>query len=364
MSTNPFAPSTSKPGHGTILLALLPPNTPVLQTLSYQYPLKLIAPAAIPLPGSSYTSISTLPTATTPPPLINTIFLLTYGGGLVAGDSINLTGHLAASTRLILLTQGSTKIFKSPPPPTPSAHLIPSQPPDLTTSQHLHLTISDNAALCYLPDPVQPFAASRFTQTQIFTLSGSGNGNLCVLDWVCEGRSARGEKWAMERYVSWNEVWLSSSETDDSRKKSRLLLRDSIILDNEDGQGDVGRMGIRDHMDGLGIFGTLLLRGALFDALGRYFIDEYRLLPRIGGAKWDVPTEGPKVDDVEKERRRRQKQEAEDGLVWTAAVVRGCVVVKFGAREVEGARRWVGGMLRSEGSVERLFGERALLCLR
>ncbi|TKA77002.1 hypothetical protein B0A49_01988 [Cryomyces minteri] len=168
----------------------------------------------------------------------------------------------------------------------------------------------------------------------------------------------------MERYVSRNEVSLSSPETDNGRKKGRLLLRDSIILDSEDGQGDVGRMGIRDHMDGLGVFGTLILRGTLFDALGQYFIDEFRLLPRIGGAKWDASIEGPKVDDVEKKRRRRQKQEAEDGLVWTAAAVRGCVVVKFGAGEVEGARRWIGGMLRSEESVERLFGERALLCLR
>ena len=47
MASSPFAPSTAKPGQGNIVLSLLPPNTPVLRDVSYQYPLKLIAPSPL-----------------------------------------------------------------------------------------------------------------------------------------------------------------------------------------------------------------------------------------------------------------------------------------------------------------------------
>lgn len=105
MTLNPFATSASVPGHGHIKLAVLPPSKPVLEVVSYQYPLKLIAPAALAVHGSDKNAA---------PTLVHTVYLLTYGGGLVAGDTINLHVDCAPTTRLILLTQGSTKIFKSP----------------------------------------------------------------------------------------------------------------------------------------------------------------------------------------------------------------------------------------------------------
>jgi len=38
--------------------------------------------------------------------------------------------------------------------------------------------------------------------------------------------------------------------------------------------------------------------------------------------------------------------------------------VKFGARQVDGARQWLGDMIRQEGSVEKEFGHQALIGLR
>jgi len=67
---------------------------------------------------------------------------------------------------------------------------------------------------------------------------------------------------------------------------------------------------------------------------------------------------------TEAKRARRQKQELKDGLLWTASDNRGFVLVKFGAREVEGVKRWLSGIMKEEGTVEREFGERALLCLK
>lgn len=334
--SSPFSSASSNAGSGTIHLALLPPNTPRLRTLNYQYPLKLVSPAP-------------LRTEERPHHLIYTVYLLTYGGGLVAGDAVNLGITVETTTRLVLLTQGSTKLFKS-------------LSRDVTSRQRLTVELAADSALCYLPDPVQPFARSSFEQHQIYNVAqtserGSGTANLCVLDWVSNGRPANGENWSFYDYGSKNEIYIS--ETDGQR---RLLLRDSVLLNDGRGQGSIAA-----RMDGLAVYGTLILYGPLFDALGVFFMSEFKALPRIGGRKWDSGSESgddEEIDPAAVRRIERQRRETTDGMLWSAAAVRGCVVVKFGARELEHCRRWLRTMLLEEGTVAREFGERALLCLR
>ncbi|KAI9762086.1 MAG: hypothetical protein M1835_008076 [Candelina submexicana] len=328
LKSSPFAPSTSLPGNGTIIISLLPPSTPTLSTLNYTYPLKLIS--------SSPTFLSAGLTCLQ-------VFLLTYGGGLVAGDSISLSINLAPLTRLSLVTQGSTKIFK-----TPSR--------DVVSRQSLDVTVGTGAGLCYLPDPTQPFAESCFEQRQTFKVERGAS--LCALDWVSEGRRARGEKWAFWRWTGRNEVWVLRDEG------AKLLLRDNVILDEDEGGGERFIEGIEGRMDGLGVFGTLILRGPLFESLGRYFLDEFANLPRIGARDWGESSVKRQLSTEETNRAARHLQEKDEGLLWTAAAVRGLVLVKFGAKEVEGARKWLRTMLKDEGRIQKNFGESALLCLR
>jgi urease accessory protein len=269
--------------------------------------------------------------------LVHTVYLLSYGGGLVAGDAIDLTINLDTTARLVLLTQGSTKIFKT-------------VTPDIITQQRLNVSLSDGSALCYLPDPVQPFEQSAFEQTQVYHLQSLAKASLCACDWVCRGRTAIGEDWKFWKYTSKNEVWLSPPGG-----KKRLLLRDNVIL--EDGTANTS---FANRMDQLGVFGTLILHGPMFESLGKFFMQEFEALPRIGARNWDGEVE----EEAGSERKRREARGKKDDLVWTAANLRGFVLVKFGAGEVEGVKRWLGAMLRSEGSVGREFGERALLCLR
>lgn len=344
--SNPFPSSTSKPGHGSIVLRLLPPSTPVLQTVSYQYPLKLIAPDPATVPSSSSPEHNLT---------VHTVFLLSYGGGLVAGDAIRLAVALDPSTRLALLTQGSTKIFKTPRP-------------DLPAAQRLTVDLAPGAALCLLPDPVQPFADSAFEQAQVFRLRGLG-ASVCVCDWVCEGRPARGERWAFRRYASRNEFWLVGAEGKGGEEEDvvegeggdRLMLRDNLVLEDE---GFGVASGIAGKVNGMGVFGTLMIHGPIFDALGQFFLEEFEQLPRIGARKWDDDDDEGDDRRAKSWREVRVEQEVAGALLWTAAAVRGFVTVKFGAREVEGARTWLRSMVRHEGSVENNFGERALLCLR
>lgn len=329
---SPFGSSTSKAGHGSIILETLPPDKPVLRNVSYQYPLKLVAPD--PLPPPLYGIVDKAPR------LIHTVFLLTYGGGIVAGDTIDLHVRLESGTRLILLTQGSTKIFKTPDP-------------QLTSQQHMTVHLDGDAALVYLPDPVQPFAHTAFAQSQIYHLKNE-QGNLCACDWVTSGRSARGENWDIHEYKSRNEVW-----TTDETGKRRLLLRDNLILDKY-GRTD---MALSSRMDGYSVFGTLILRGPIFLALAKFFINEFEALPRIGGRNWG-DTVLPDLTTQEQRRHERQQREKEDGLIWSVASVRGFMLVKFASREVEGSRNWLRDMIKEEGSVLHAFGERAILCLK
>lgn len=335
---SPFEASTSKPGYGSIVVAILPPDTPVLKNVTYQYPLKLVAPD--PLHPPSFESQDDLPV----PSLIHTVFLLTYGGGIVAGDSIDLSVRLESNTRLVLLTQGSTKIFKTPDP-------------NLLSRQHMSVNVASGSALVYLPDPVQPFAQTSFSQSQIYNLD-NGQGSLCVCDWVTSGRSARGENWDIYEYRSRNEVWAVDGKSDGLLKK-KLLLRDNLILD-KNGQTS---MLFAERMDGYSVFGTLIIRGPVFSSLSKYFLEEFEALPRIGSRNWG---DGAPPEQTAKEQRRAQRQQCEkdDGVIWSAANVRGFVLVKFASREVEGSRRWLRDMIKEESSLLRAFGERAMLCLK
>ena len=327
-----------QPGHGSIVLEILPPDKPVLRTVSYQYPLKLVAPD--PLAPPNYDREVDRNTTTGVPCLIHTVFLLTYGGGIVAGDSIDLDVKLDSSTRLILLTQGSTKIFKTPSP-------------DLVSRQHMNTYLKQDSALVYLPDPVQPFAHTAFSQSQVYHLEKE-QGNLCVCDWVTSGRSARGENWDIYEYKSRNEVW-----TVGDAGKKRLLLRDNLILNKH---GKTG-MPLASRMDNYSVFGTLIIRGPIFSSVAKFFLDEFEALPRIGGRNWGDVVQ-PELQAHEQRRYERQQREGSDGLVWSAANVRGFVLVKFASREVEGSRNWLRDMIKEEGSLLDAFGERAILCLK
>tara|TARA_R110002003_G_scaffold137_5_gene12624 strand:+ start:2903 stop:3904 length:1002 start_codon:yes stop_codon:yes gene_type:complete len=329
---SPFDSSTSKAGHGSIVVEILPPDTPVLRNISYQYPLKLVAPDPLPPPCNG--------TEVNSPRLVHTVFLLTYGGGIVAGDSIDLHVQVDSRTRLILLTQGSTKIFKTPDPA-------------LASQQRMTVQLKHDAALIYLPDPVQPFAHTAFSQSQIYSLERE-QGSLCACDWVTSGRSARGENWDIYEYRSRNEVW-----TTDEAGKKRLLLRDNLILD----PGGRTDMALSSRMDNCSVFGTLIIRGPSFSSLAQFFLDEFGALPRIGGRNWG-DTAQPDLTPKEQWRLARQQREASDGLMWSAANVRGFVLVKFASRAVEGSREWLKDMIKQDGSVLHAFGERALLCLK
>lgn len=294
--TSPFPPSSSVPGEGHLIAQLQPHGISALSKLCFQYPLKLISPS----PSANHKSVL--------------VFLLTYGGGLVGGDQVHLTIEVKTNAKLSIVTQGHTKVFKSP-----SRNVV--------THQKLRVTIEAGAAVCLLPDPVQPFEGSVYQQTQIFTLAE--DASLILLDWVSAGRVARGEDWAFSTWSGRNEIWVASQ----ADRKARLLLRDNILLEGD--SVDSKEKVLKKKMHDLGIFGTLVLRGPLTETLSPFFLAEFSSLPRIGARDFrsqeKVDREcGTILTSQESWRKLRLEQERIDGVLWSAAKVRGCTVVKFG----------------------------------
>ncbi|KAJ5690553.1 hypothetical protein N7462_004945 [Penicillium macrosclerotiorum] len=384
---SPFESSIAKPGQGNVVLSLLPPNNPTLTTLTYKYPLKLVprAPGFVPSPDPSTLSESC-------PSRPVHLYLLTYGGGLLPGDHIEVSIKLESRTRMVVTTpQGSTKIFKTDPTSDNGLSVIKGHRKKMPANDHLSdmsqqsldVRIGRQAALCYLPDPSVPYKNSRYAQVQTFTVDATAKGDqrssLCVLDWVTQGRTSRGENWDFRFWRGRNEVWA----TDEKTGKSRLLLRDSVILDDESEDlnesdsdiDDIEGGGLNSHssradtpppLAGLvplnviqertrphGVVGTLILSGPVFDSLGAYLMHQFNSQPRIGSRNWSASESAPEPSLSTK-----------GDVTWTAARVRaGFVLVKFGAKDFETAKHWLGGLLREEGSIAREFGEEALFCL-
>ncbi|GIJ89270.1 hypothetical protein Asppvi_008201 [Aspergillus pseudoviridinutans] len=351
---SPFESSIAKPGQGKVVLSLLPPSIPTLTTLTYKYPLKLLTRAPGFVPQSSGLTSSSRPVH---------LYLLTYGGGLLPGDHIDVSITLDPRTRLVVTTpQGSTKIFKTEPTASVKGQRgTPARAFTDKSRQIVNVQVASEAALCYLPDPAVPFKDSRYEQVQSFTVDGTSKdhkrSSLCVLDWVTQGRTSRGENWDFHLWKGKNEVW-----THDAAGKKKLLLRDSIILDDEidavclENESETFSHNnlIRERTRPHGIIGTLILYGPVFEDLASFFMDRFTSQPRIGARNWS--SSAPAAVEM--------PPNADSEVTFTAARVRGgFVLVKFGANDFETAKNWLGGILRDEGTVPKQFGEESLMCL-
>lgn len=155
-------------------------------------------------------------------------FTTTYGGGLLAGDQVDLTVEVAAGARLYLGTQSSTKIYKSPD--------------GIASRQRLRLSAGPGALVVGLPDPVTPFAAAVHVQQQELDLDATAG--LVWLDGVTAGRAARDERWRFTRHASRLRV----------RVDGRLRVQEAIDLAAAD--GDVPR-----RLGQIGAMATLLVGG-------------------------------------------------------------------------------------------------------
>lgn len=138
-------------------------------------------------------------------------YIITYGGGVLANDSINLSIQLQSNTTAVLTTQTSTKLYKS-----------------LSNVQYcvqcMNVVMECNSTLYLTPDPITPYRDSRYIQKQCFHLTDL-SCNLLLIDSYTSGRygdTDRKERWSMHSYMSMNQIYLNN----------QVLIHDTVKLDN------------------------------------------------------------------------------------------------------------------------------------
>ena len=118
------------------------------------------------------------------------IYTTTFGGGLVAGDRIEVDLDLDPLTTTVLTTQASTKVYRSLK--------------DRGCSQQLQARVGDRATLIVAPDPLVCFRGAIYQQHNRVHLAA--DASLVHIDWLTSGRSARGERWQFQRLATRLEV--------------------------------------------------------------------------------------------------------------------------------------------------------------
>ncbi|KAJ0018813.1 hypothetical protein Pint_12127 [Pistacia integerrima] len=131
-----------------------------------KYPLKFIIPNKV---GSSETDAVW-------------IYTLTYGGGIVSGDSISCEFSIGDACTVVLTTQASTKVYKS-------------------LGSKCSEQIMENAI-------GSAFVESTLTDSKNKSSEWFSDSNLVIVDWITSGRHESGEKWDFQLYKSTNNIFV------------------------------------------------------------------------------------------------------------------------------------------------------------
>ena len=131
------------------------------------------------------------------------VCLVSFGGGLIDGDVVELDLLVEPGATLVVFTQASTKAFRG------------------QSRQSVRAEV--HGTLVLLPDPIACFRGARYGQRVDITLHDQGSA--VVLDGYTSGRAAFGDRWAFDGLDLATTV----------RRDGRTILRDATYLDVTDG---------------------------------------------------------------------------------------------------------------------------------
>jgi urease accessory protein len=112
------------------------------------------------------------------------VYSSSFGGGFVGGDAVDLRIQVLREAEAVLMSQASTKVFRSIKP----------------SHQFIEAHLEEGGVLYSIPDPVVCFADAKFCQKQKFHLQEGAS--LLVTDTLHCGREHSGERWRFESYGS------------------------------------------------------------------------------------------------------------------------------------------------------------------
>jgi len=194
-----------------------------------KYPLKLLIPRIPLLPPTSGWG---RPVYASPV----WVYLVSFGGGLLAGDQIGLRVDVRRASSAVLTTQASTKVYKV-------GRVGPCGQAKGGSVQRLHCRVAGEALLVLIPEPVCCYKDASYSQQQVFEMESGGS--LVLLDWFTSGRRESGERWAFTDYQALNSI----------RVDQQLILHDHMRLSN------TGLTTVAERMGKAHVSGVLILLG-------------------------------------------------------------------------------------------------------
>ncbi|CAG8626902.1 10171_t:CDS:1 [Paraglomus brasilianum] len=269
-------PSLIYPGHGIISCRIPSTSTkPAFSTFAASYPLKFLSPR-------------------THSPSLAAVYLLSYGGGLVSGDSITIDIECHPGVNLMLLTQGSTKVFKRRPRTVRSDAMKDMKDvkdvKQKRTEQRLNVKVYSNALIMQLPEPTTCFRGADYKQRQVFRLEDD-TASAMILDWFTSGRMSRGERWEFMRYESGIDLLVGEN----------MVFRDVVLLhdqhknghENELDLSSTKNMDVKTMLHPYECFATLLLYGPRVFPLAEDILGEFKKITlhkssKLMGLLWSV----------------------------------------------------------------------------
>ncbi|KAK3603495.1 hypothetical protein CHS0354_030336 [Potamilus streckersoni] len=200
--------------------------------LEYTYPLKILIPSCA---------------STTP---CQWIFPITFGGGLVGGDNMEISLKVGENTCAMLTSPESTKVYYCE---------------DRTiSSQVLNGQVEDAGLLLVLQDPVVCYRNSRFHQKQHFTMTSKGS--LVYLDWLIGGRVALDELWQFSSYQ--NEM--------DVKIDGHLVYKDNYCLT------DIPSISLIEAMKPYQVMGSCIILGNYMKTVCNILLEKFGRIKHIG----------------------------------------------------------------------------------
>ena len=166
------------------------------------------------------------------------VYTSSFGGGFVDGDSVELSIRLGAATKAALLSQSSTKVYRSP----------------AGASQRIEGRLEEGATFFSLPDPVVCFKGSNFSQRQCYDLEAGAS--LLLVETVHSGRYSSGERWVFDSYRSRIEV----------RRNQKPVFLESLCLDSGAGP-------LANRLGRFNAYSLILLLGPELEARGRELLE-------------------------------------------------------------------------------------------
>ncbi|KIP12480.1 hypothetical protein PHLGIDRAFT_81673 [Phlebiopsis gigantea 11061_1 CR5-6] len=212
---------------------------------------------------------------------------------------------------LVLLTQGSTKVFKTRVGQR-RARPTTQQEPQGDTMQCMTVNVESKGTLFLLPDPVTCFRSARYSQIQTFRIAT--DASVVLLDWITSGRKSLGEDWVLSKYFSVNELLV----------EGRRVARDAMLLEEqEDNIKALPFRSLGDRLNPYSCYATLILYGPRTRATVDHLSARFNAITVF-------------------------KHAARPDRLWSLTLIddgKGCVV-RMAAQGSEDVRTWLGEELR------------------